>query len=209
MTSLAPPRANLRRPWLAVLLSLVIVGLGQVYCGRIARGLFLFLIGNVLGVVFTATVLLKQTFWSPYVLIAWFLMLNAVWLYAVFDAWLMALPVGFLITAILVANNIRDIDTDSTAGKRTLAVMIGRPASRVLYAGLLWGAFGLTAVFAVTGLVPGGAALTLLAAPLTVPLVRRVHREEAGPALIGALKGTSRLQALYGALAALGIVVWG
>ncbi|MBI5156383.1 MAG: 1,4-dihydroxy-2-naphthoate octaprenyltransferase, partial [Acidimicrobiia bacterium] len=42
------------------------------------------------------------------------------------EAWLLAVPVGFLVTAILVANNVRDIDTDRTAGKRTLAVRLGR-----------------------------------------------------------------------------------
>ncbi len=76
-----------RRPSLAVALSLAIAGLGHVYCGRIVKGLLLFLIGNVLGVVFAVTIMLKQTYWSPYVLIAWFLMLNAVWLYAVIDSW--------------------------------------------------------------------------------------------------------------------------
>ena len=42
------------------------------------------------------------------------------------EAWLLAIPVGFLVTAILVANNVRDIDTDRTANKRTLAVILGR-----------------------------------------------------------------------------------
>jgi 1,4-dihydroxy-2-naphthoate octaprenyltransferase len=57
------------------------------------------------------------------------------------DAWLLAIPVGMLVTAILVANNVRDIDTDRTMGKRTLAVMLGRPATRHLYAVLVLGGF--------------------------------------------------------------------
>src|SRR5437763_14940372 len=57
------------------------------------------------------------------------------------EAFALAIPVGLLATAILVVNNIRDIDTDRRAGKRTLAVRLGRQRARALYAVLLVGAF--------------------------------------------------------------------
>ena len=53
------------------------------------------------------------------------------------DAWLSGVSMGFLAAAILVANNVRDIETDRTAGKRTLAVMLGRQAARWMYAALV------------------------------------------------------------------------
>ena len=52
-----------------------------------------------------------------------------------------ATAIGLLITALLVVNNIRDIETDQAAGKRTLAVRLGRPATAKLYRYLIWGAF--------------------------------------------------------------------
>ena len=123
------------------------------------------------------------------------------------DAWLMSIPVGLLIAAILVANNVRDLDTDRAAGKRTLAVLLGRRNTRLLFAALVWGAFAVLASVAIPATVPRGALLGLAAAPLALGPVRIVHREVAGPALIGALKGTSRLQAAFGLLAAAGMVI--
>ena len=120
------------------------------------------------------------------------------------DAWLLAIPIGMLVTAILVANNVRDIDTDRTTGKRTLAVRMGRPATRHLYAVLMLGGFPLIAWFSIAGWTPGATAFALAAAlPAVVP-VRVVYRETAGPALIGALKANAAVHALTGALLGLG-----
>jgi 1,4-dihydroxy-2-naphthoate octaprenyltransferase len=120
------------------------------------------------------------------------------------DAWLLAIPIGFLVTAILVANNVRDIDTDRAAGKHTLAVLLGRRRTRLLFAGLVFGAFGLLALFSAAGWVPRLCALGLLALPAAIRPVALVFRETSGPLLIGALKGTARVNALVGALVALG-----
>ena len=119
-------------------------------------------------------------------------------------AWLLAIPVGMLVTAILVANNVRDLDTDRAAGKRTLAVLLGRRGARWLFAGLVWGAFAVLAVEAATGRVPRLTALGLLAVPLAIPVVLTINRETAGPVLIRALQATARLNLLAGALIAVG-----
>ncbi|NQV06696.1 1,4-dihydroxy-2-naphthoate polyprenyltransferase [bacterium] len=123
------------------------------------------------------------------------------------DAWLLAVPVGMLVTAILVANNVRDLDTDRATGKRTLAVMMGRPATRALFATLVWGAFVVLAVVAGAGWAPRGTLLGLAAAPLSIAIVRTVMAEVEGPPLIGALKGTARLHALTGALIGIGAIL--
>lgn len=119
-------------------------------------------------------------------------------------AWLLAIPMGMLVSAILVANNVRDLDTDRAAGKRTLAVLLGRRGARWLFAGLVWGAFALLAVEAAAGWVPRLTALGLLAAPLAIPVVLTVSRETTGPVLIRALQMTARLNLLAGALVAVG-----
>jgi 1,4-dihydroxy-2-naphthoate octaprenyltransferase len=120
------------------------------------------------------------------------------------DAWLLAIPVGMLVTAILVANNVRDIDTDRVVGKQTLAVTLGRSATRHLYAASMLGGFPLIAGFAVLGWTPGATAIALAALPLAIPPVRTVYRETSGPVLIGALQGTARLHLVVGALLGLG-----
>lgn len=119
-------------------------------------------------------------------------------------AWLLSIPVGLLAAAILTANNIRDIDTDAAAGKRTLVVMLGREGARRLYALELTAAFALIAVFAATGATPAWTALGLAAAPLAVPLIAVINREVAGPPLIRALQGTARLHLVTGVLVAAG-----
>jgi len=122
-------------------------------------------------------------------------------------AWLLSIPVGFLVTAILVANNIRDIETDRATGKRTLAVIVGRANTARLFDALVYGAFVLIAVFAAAGWTPSWTALAVLAVPLAVPVSRTIHATTEGPPLIRALKGTARLHLVVGALVALGAVI--
>jgi 1,4-dihydroxy-2-naphthoate octaprenyltransferase len=123
------------------------------------------------------------------------------------DAWLLSLPIGFLITAILVANNVRDIDTDRDAGKNTLAVYLGRDRTQALFAGLIWGAFTTILIFGVFEWTPRWTLLALSTTPLAVPIVRTVYRETQGPPLIRALKGVARLQLLVGILLAFGSAI--
>lgn len=123
------------------------------------------------------------------------------------EAWLLAVPVGFLVTAILVANNIRDIDTDRTAGKQTLAVVLGRSRTRVLYGGLVLGAFVAIAAFVAAGAVEAGALIALIALPMAGAPIRTVATTEAGPELIGALKATARLHLATGLLLAIGVQI--
>jgi 1,4-dihydroxy-2-naphthoate octaprenyltransferase len=122
-------------------------------------------------------------------------------------AWLLSIPVGFLVTAILVVNNIRDIETDAATGKRTLAVILGRPRTTRLFDVLVYGAFVLLVVFAIAGWTPRWTMLGVLAVPLAVPISRIVHTNTEGPALIEALKGTARLDLVVGALVALGAAI--
>jgi len=123
------------------------------------------------------------------------------------DAWLLAIPVGFLVTAILVANNVRDIETDAATGKRTLAVILGRERTRSLFAVLVFGSFVAIAVFGVVGWTPQATLFAVFLAPFSSSLVRTVYAKTEGPALIRVLKGTARLHLLVGLVLAAGAAV--
>jgi 1,4-dihydroxy-2-naphthoate octaprenyltransferase len=119
-----------------------------------------------------------------------------------------ALPVGALTTAILVVNNLRDIPTDTVAGKRTLAVVLGVRATRLEYAGLLFTAFVVPVVLVLAG---RGLAVLLpvLALPLASPLLRTVRTFEEPRQLNLVLKGTARLALVFGLLFAVGLAIGG
>jgi 1,4-dihydroxy-2-naphthoate polyprenyltransferase len=121
-------------------------------------------------------------------------------------AFAVALPIGLLIVAILVVNNLRDIRGDAVVGKRTLAVLLGERATRILFVGLFVVAF---AVVAGVGLARPWALLGLLAAPLAVPPSRIVLSGGRGPALIAALQGTGLLTLATGVLLGLGLALSG
>ena len=119
------------------------------------------------------------------------------------SSWLLAVPVGMLVTAILVVNNYRDIDTDRNAGKRTLAVILGRARTRTLFSLLAYGSFVAIVVFSAVGWTPLATMFAGLLAPIAKGPIRIVYAKTEGPALIRALRMTSRLHLWTGlALAA-------
>lgn len=119
-------------------------------------------------------------------------------------AYVSAIPVGLLATAILVANNLRDIPTDRAAGKLTLAVRIGEGRTRQLHQALVVLAFLCTgAVVAVTNsALP---LLALIAVPLAVRPVSLILHSTEPNELIQALAGSARLQLVYSLLLAVGL----
>ena len=122
-------------------------------------------------------------------------------------AWVSGVAIGLLASAILVANNVRDGDTDRVAGKRTLAVILGRTTARWLYAAMVLGSFAVVAIAVPLGTLPSWSLLTLLALPLAVSPFRTIFTETAGPPLIGVLKGTARLQLVFAALLGVGVLI--
>jgi 1,4-dihydroxy-2-naphthoate octaprenyltransferase len=117
---------------------------------------------------------------------------------------LVAVPVGLLACAVLVANNLRDIAGDTVAGKRTLAVLLGDQATRTMYTALV--VIALVVVLG-GGMVTWWLLLGLLAAPLAVLVCRPVLRGATGPALIVTLKGTGQLALLTACLIAIGLAL--
>jgi 1,4-dihydroxy-2-naphthoate octaprenyltransferase len=120
-----------------------------------------------------------------------------------------AVPVGLLAAAILVVNNVRDLETDRRAGKRTLAVRFGRERTRALYTAMLIVAFLVAPLPWLLGSMTAWLLLPWLAAPLAVAVTRVVRTRVDGPSLNGALARTGLLQLVFCLLYAAGILASG
>ncbi|MDP2711347.1 MAG: 1,4-dihydroxy-2-naphthoate polyprenyltransferase [Solirubrobacteraceae bacterium] len=123
------------------------------------------------------------------------------------DAFLLAVPVGLLAAAILVVNNVRDMDSDKRAGKRTLAVRLGRERARTIYGLMLYVSY---LVAPLPWLLGGELSFWLLAPWLTLPfavrLARTVRTHADGPTLNHALARTGMLQLAFCLLLSAGVV---
>jgi 1,4-dihydroxy-2-naphthoate polyprenyltransferase len=123
------------------------------------------------------------------------------------EAFALSVPVGLLASAILVVNNIRDADTDRRAGKRTLAVRLGRERARKLFAAMIAVSYLTVVAIPLAGGLSWWVVLPLLTFPLVPSLWRTVARRTDGPSLNGALADTGRLLGLFSLLLAAGILL--
>jgi 1,4-dihydroxy-2-naphthoate octaprenyltransferase len=125
------------------------------------------------------------------------------------QAFVCAVPVGLLASAILVVNNLRDIDSDRRAGKRTLAVRLGARRTRTLYAAMLAGAFASAPLPWAFGSMSAWLLLSWAAIPLALRVARTVRTRPDGPSLNGALARTGALQLIFCLLYSAGILASG
>ena len=123
------------------------------------------------------------------------------------EAFALAVPVGLIASGILVVNNVRDIDTDRRAGKRTLAVRMGRARTRRMFAVIIYLAYVLTPVTWVFGPMKPWLFLPWLTLPLAARVVRIVRNRTDGASLNGALAQTGALQLVFCALRAAGLLL--
>jgi 1,4-dihydroxy-2-naphthoate octaprenyltransferase len=123
------------------------------------------------------------------------------------EAFALSVPVGLLAAAILVVNNVRDVDTDRRAGKRTLAVKLGRERARVLYGAMLAAAYLCCVAIPAAGGLDWWLLLPLVCVPLALPLWKTVSTRTDGPSLNGALAGTGRLLGVFSILLSAGILL--
>lgn len=114
------------------------------------------------------------------------------------QALLLASPVGLLAAAVISVNNYRDRDGDARSGKNTLAVRVGRPAMRRIYALQLLAAYLCLPLLALQ--LGPVLLLPLLSAPLALRLGRRFARETPGPVFNTLLAQTAALQLLFSLL---------
>ncbi|HZI90873.1 MAG TPA: 1,4-dihydroxy-2-naphthoate polyprenyltransferase [Thermoleophilaceae bacterium] len=123
------------------------------------------------------------------------------------EAFVLAVPVGLLAAAILVVNNVRDLETDRRAGKLTLAVRLGRSRARILFGAMLALAFAVPVAIPLAGGLSWWVLLALLALPLVPSLHRTVATRTDGPALNGALAAAGRLLAAFSILLSAGVLL--
>ncbi|ABO51285.1 1,4-dihydroxy-2-naphtoate prenyltransferase [Desulforamulus reducens MI-1] len=111
-------------------------------------------------------------------------------------AWWASLPVGLLITAILVVNNYRDLPQDKKTGKRTIAVRLGPTATQVEYFLLLAVSFAVPLIMWLQGIVSAWILFTWLSLPFVLPLIGEIRTKKGRP-LNATLAGTARFSLIF------------
>ena len=122
------------------------------------------------------------------------------------QAFVLAVPVGLLAAAILVVNNVRDVDSDRRAGKRTLAVKLGRERGGLLYGAMVYGAYLVAPLPWLAGSLSAWLLLPWLTLPLSVKLVNTLRSHADGPTLNGVLAQTGLAQLVFCLLLSAGIL---
>ncbi len=122
---------------------------------------------------------------------------------------LVSLPVGCLVTAILHANNTRDIVDDRQAGARTVANTIGLTAAKVEYVGLVGGAYAIVVGLVIAGSVGVWALLVLLSSPIAIGNILRILRARPGDSspIVDADVRSAQLHLLFGLLLTAGLLI--
>ncbi|WP_249020859.1 1,4-dihydroxy-2-naphthoate polyprenyltransferase [Conexibacter sp. S30A1] len=123
------------------------------------------------------------------------------------ESLVLSVPVGLIAAAVLVVNNVRDLDTDRRANKRTLAVRLGRERARTMYAAMLICAYPVALLPWLLGPLRAWLLLPLATLPLAGRLIGVVSRHTDGPTLNGALAGTGQLQLGFCVLLAAGLLL--
>ena len=123
------------------------------------------------------------------------------------EAFALAVPVGLLAAGILVVNNYRDTDTDRRAGKRTLAVRLGRERTRILFAAMVYLSYLCTPVTWAFGPLTAWVMLPWLTIPIAAPIVRTVRNRTDGASLNAALAQTGMLEFAFCTLLAAGLLL--
>ena len=117
---------------------------------------------------------------------------------------LASLPVGFLVAAILHANNLRDLESDRQIGKRTLATLLGRAGANVEYYVLVLGTYLSLAVMVLVGVAPWLTLISIVTLPFAIRLMRIVAAETEPKKLHPVLRQTARLHMQFGLLLVMG-----
>lgn len=122
-------------------------------------------------------------------------------------ATMVSVPIGLLIGAILLGNNIRDMEQDKAGGRRTIAILLGRKRGRILFAGVFAAAYILVLALVAAQVLTPWALLVLLTVPSAIYVVRLFFRFSEPKHLHAAVKGTSALLFRFGSLMFAALVV--
>lgn len=122
---------------------------------------------------------------------------------------ILSIPVGFMVAAILHANDIRDIEDDRQAGVRTLSNIVGPVKARQYYLFMLFAPYACVVVFSATGLISWFGLLPLVTLPLAIPLAKLVAGtpETDAEKLHPTIEGTAKLHMAFGMLLTIGLII--
>jgi len=123
------------------------------------------------------------------------------------EAFVLAIPVGLLASSILVVNNVRDLETDRRANKRTLAVRLGRANTRRLFAAMVVLAYPAALIPSILGSFNAWPALILLTLPIAGALIKTVASHSDGPTLNAALARAGLLELAFCVLLTVGLLL--
>ncbi len=118
-----------------------------------------------------------------------------------------ALPFGGPVAAILLANNIRDMESDRRGGRRTVPIVFGREMAIWFYRGLLLEAYAAVLLLVLFGVVPWSAGLVVLSLPLAVKIWRGISSSTRPERLDPIVKATAGVHLTFGLLYAVGVLV--
>ena len=121
---------------------------------------------------------------------------------------LVGVPIGFMVAAILQANNIRDIDADRAVNKRTLAVLLGLKAARIEFLILVGGAYVMVVLLVMFGVMPITTLLVALTLPEANRLIQIFNTSQEIPLLHQAMGRTAQLHGQFGFWLVVGWLVW-
>lgn len=119
---------------------------------------------------------------------------------------LAAIPIGALVAAILLANNIRDLESDRRGGRNTLPVALGRQGGILVYRALLLAAYLAVGALILSSIVPLAGGLVVLSLPVALKLWRGISATTIPERLDAVVKGTAALHAVFGLLYATGVL---
>lgn len=179
--------------WEILVLALVSLGAAYFYTGG-PKPLGYIALGEATVLVFMGPVMIGGAYYVMAGRLTW-------------DVLFASLAIGCLVAAILHANNIRDIDLDRAAGKRTLATLLGRKGANLEYLALIGGAYLITAIWLVSDWRFWPVALVAATIPTAVMLVRLVQGVVEGRALNVALRKTAGLHLRFGGAMTVGLLI--
>ncbi|MGP4072977.1 1,4-dihydroxy-2-naphthoate polyprenyltransferase [Piscibacillus sp. B03] len=116
------------------------------------------------------------------------------------EAILLSIPIAILIGAILLSNNIRDLDGDKENGRKTLAILVGRNNAINVLAGFFIAAYAITILFIIMGIMPVWGLLTLLSVKKAINAIKVFKNNNTPLEMMPAMKFTAQTNTIFGFL---------
>lgn len=120
---------------------------------------------------------------------------------------LISIPIAIFIGAILLSNNIRDLDNDKESGRKTIAILIGRKNAIIFLASLFAIAYILTIIFVITGTLPTWSLLTLISSIKAVKVINGFHGKTEPIQMMPAMVATGQTNTIYGILLGVSLLI--